>query len=169
MNVWESSGDVDLSEICLWCLQNCDVDTLLFANRQSFGASERGQYQRGIDATASKLLGNKLILCFEATGWPGTELINHKGRVYVSDFDARLATKMAKVQNSFFNWQHEDPNELPEDLCLFRRGAELPTLISVTHERDAWVIAENCPTGFTASTYAPEDLYIWDGEYFCRI
>jgi hypothetical protein len=171
MTVWENPwlGDVRLSVILPWCLENCGVDTLLVTSHQSFGKSGKGMYYRKVDTTTRKLVGEKLITSFEARGWPGIKLTNHKGRVYISEFDAQLSAKMAEVQNSLFKWLNVDLLALPEDICVFRRGAKLPTLISVTHERQAWVIAEKCPPGFTASTFAPEDLYIWPGKYFCRI
>lgn len=167
--VWENLGDVHLSEILPWCLERCGVDTLLVSSRQSFGRSGKGMYARGVDAATRYLLGKKLITSFEAGGWPGTRLIGHKGRVYISIFDRELAAKMASVQDSLFEWLNAASKALPEDICVFNSKAELPAFISITHDRDAWAISEHCPPGFTASTYAPEDLYIWAGRYFCRI
>jgi hypothetical protein len=169
--VWETPWleDVRLSEILPWCLENCGVDTLLVTSRQSFGKSGKGMYDRKVDSTTRKLVGEKLITSFEARGWPGTKLINHKGRVYIAEFDTQLSARMTEVQDSLFKWRNVDPLALPEDICVFQRGARLSTFISVTHERQAWVIAEKCPPGFTASTFAPEDLCIWPGKYFCRI
>jgi hypothetical protein len=169
MAVWENLGDVRLLEILPWCFENCGVDTVLVSSRQSFSRSGKGTYDRGVDPATRKIVGDKLISSFEARGWPGTKLINHKGRVYVSGFDPQLAAKMANVEDHLFNWLNAGSKPLPEDVCVFKRGAKLPTFISVTHEREAWVIAPNCPPGFTASAYAPEDLYIWSGKYFCRI
>jgi hypothetical protein len=166
MSIWENLGDIHLSEILTWCLENEGVDTLLLTSWQSFGMSGKGEYTKGVDTKTKSLLGKNLIACFEARGWPGTKLINHKGRVYVSAFDAQLAKKMAKAEDNLFKWINVSRKALPEDVCLFRRGAKAPALISVTHERETWAIAETCPPGFTAST---EEPYIWHGRYFCRI
>lgn len=169
MAVWENLGEIHLSEILTWCLEKEGVDTLLLTSRQSFGKSGKGEYDKGVDPKTRNILGKNLIACFEARGWPGTKLIKHKGRVYVAAFDAQLAKKMAKAEDNLFKWNNVSRKALPEDVCLFRRGAKAPTLISITHDRDAWIISETCPPGFTASTFAQEGLYIWPGKYFCRI
>ncbi|HET8892116.1 MAG TPA: hypothetical protein VFQ41_24680 [Candidatus Angelobacter sp.] len=169
MAVWENVAEIQLSEILTWCLENERVDTLLITSRQSFGNSGKGEYEKGAERKTKNLLEKHLIERFEARGWPGTKLTNHKGRVYVSAFDTQLAKKMAKAENNLFKWSNVSRKALPEDVCLFRRGAKAPTLISIIHEREAWVIAETCPPGFTASSFSPEELYIWSGKYFCRI
>lgn len=166
MSVWANLGEVHLLEILTWCIEKEGVDTLLLSSRQSFGKLGKGKYEKGVDPATRNLLGENLIACFEARGWPGTKLINHKGRVYVSVFDSKLAKKMAKVEGNLFKWSNVSRKMLPEDVCLFRRGAKAPTFISVTHERDAWVISGTCPPGFKAST---EELYIWHGKYFCLL
>jgi hypothetical protein len=169
MAVWENVAEVRLPEILTWCLETERVDTLLLTSRQSFGKSGKGQYEKGVDPKTKNLLGKNLTECFEARGWPGTKLINHKGRVYVSMFDTQLAKKMAKAEDNLFKWSNVSRKALPEDVCLFRQRAKEPTLISITHERNAWVIAGTCPPGFAASSFSPEDLYIWPGKYFCLV
>lgn len=164
MSVWVNLGKIHLREILTWCIEKEGVDTLLLSARQSFGKSGKGKYEEGVDPVTRNLLGNNLIECFEARGWPGTKLINHRGRVYVSAFDSQLAKKMAKVEGSLFKWSNVSRNNLPEDICLFRKGANVPALISITHDRDAWVISQTCPPGFMAST---EEPYIWHQKYFC--
>jgi hypothetical protein len=169
MLIWQNVGDLRLSEILPWCLEIGGVDTILLSNRQSFDKSGKGEYEAAVDPYTKEIFGQNLIACFQARGWPGTKLINHKGRVYVSNFDAGIALTISKIEDSLFNWLNVSGKALPEDICLFKRGAQVPVFISVTHERDAWVVAENCPRGFTASSCRPEDLYIWPGKYFCRI
>ncbi len=166
---WESLGDILLADIIPWCFHNCDVDAMLCTSRQSFGSSGQGEYQPAIAPIAQELFGDRLITSFEASGWPGTKLVNHKARVYVAAFDERLAVKMMKLQNSLFKWLHHGPKSLPEDICFFKMGAELPALISVTHERDAWILAHTPPPGFRESALTPQDLYIWPGKYFCDV
>jgi hypothetical protein len=92
-----------------------------------------------------------------------------KGRVYVSEFDDQMAGKIAKIQNNLFTWLQDGPVPLPEDLCVFKRGAKLPVLLSHSVDREAFVISEACPPGFNASNLNLEDLNIWSGKYFCRI
>jgi hypothetical protein len=166
MAVWENVGQIHLSEILMWRLENESVDTLLVSSNQSCGKSGKYTYDKGVDPKTRKLLGRNMVACFEARGWPGIKLINGKGRVYVSAFDTQLAKKMMKAEDNLFKWLNFSRKALPEDVCLFRRGAKVPVLISTTHEREAWVISETCPPGFTASI---EDPYIWSGKYFCRI
>ena len=169
MRIWENSGDLLLSELLPWCLERGGVDTLLLSSHQSFGKSGKGEYHGAVDPNTKKILGHNLIACFQARGWPGTKLIKHKGRVYVANFDAQLALMMTKIEDSLFNWLNVRDKALPEDICLFKRGERGPVFVSVTHERDAWILAETCPPGFTSSSDRPEDLCIWPGKYFCRI
>jgi len=166
--VWECVRDVHLSEILLWCLKNGRVDTVLVSSWQSFDESGMGKYAPGVDIKAKKIFGENLIACFQARGWPGIRLSKHKGRVYVSKFDTQLAMKMAKVEDKLFSWLNVSRKKLPEDICLFKQGEKLPVLISVSHEREAWVIAQSRPPGFRRSDSRPQDLCIWPGKFFCR-
>src|SRR5579859_1672485 len=104
MGVWENLGEIHLSEILTWCLENEGVDTLLVSSSPGCGKSGGWVYEKGVDPKTRNLLGKNLIACFEARGWPGTKLFNVKGRVYVSAFDAQLAKKMAKAEDNLFKW-----------------------------------------------------------------
>jgi hypothetical protein len=68
--------------------------------------------------------------------WPGTELVG--GQVALSTcyrFDEDFAKKFVSLNNRLFKWLHPS---FPEDLCLFRNDGT-PWLVSIAHERDAFV------------------------------
>ncbi|MDY7091890.1 MAG: hypothetical protein SX243_02865 [Acidobacteriota bacterium] len=66
--------------------------------------------------------------------------------VLVIDFDTSLIDLMAQAGPTLGDWLERPPSSLPEDLCLYREDAKLPALVSVTHERDAWLLADQRPT-----------------------
>ena len=41
------------------------------------------------------------------------------------------------------DWVGDKTPSLPEDICLFRDGDPLPSLVSITHEKQAWILHEH--------------------------
>jgi hypothetical protein len=172
LRVWENrSPDLCLSKVLNWCLREHQVDTLLVAHRPP-PTGLRNEHDRGcfpgIDSAVRTVFGDRIIKSFWASGWPGTQLFAN-GRVYVIRFDETVAKRMASLEDRLFAWDGSAERRLPEDLCVFRDGSRLPVLVSVTHEKDAWIISDkkSQPPGFTDSSFKPEE-YVWDGPYFCR-
>jgi hypothetical protein len=167
---WENSGEVFLSEILDWCLNEHKVDTLLVTSRAfTKRGSEKYTFEKGVERTVKSLFGNELIERLDVNGWPGTELIHHIGRVYVIRFDEKVRKRIVETEKELFGWRNN--RSLPEDICVFRGGSKLPVLVSVTHERDAWVLSnkKSRPPGFRKCSFGLENLFIWDGPYFCRV
>ena len=106
---------------------------------------------------------------FRASEWPGTKLIGHPGHVFVVKFDESIAEVILRTEPDLTKWLYSSNRPLPEDMCLFNSSADAPTLVSVTHEKLYWMIAEQKPkvTGVRESKTRPEELY-WPGKYFCR-
>lgn len=76
-----------------------------------------------------------LIEQAQAAEWPGTLLLDGEAvvsRYRLCEESVELLTKLA---DGLYDWQQPD---LPEDLCLLRRGGE-PWLVSISHERDAYL------------------------------
>lgn len=168
---WENTGPVVLSAILEWCLKKYQVDTLLVTAHPALDAKGRKSFEAGLDGAVRSMFGKHLVKRFNASGWPGTELTRHTGRVYVIRFGRPMIRKMAKVENQLFNWRHSSRKPLPEDICVFRLGSKVPVLVSVTHEQNAYIIGDkrSRPPGFKKGDFTPKELYIWDGPYFCRI
>jgi hypothetical protein len=77
---------------------------------------------------------------------------------------------MVAVQNDLSNWTQYHRQPLPEDICLWRDGESLPSLVSVTHEREAWILSGTRVElpGAYESEYALETMKIPRGRFFCR-
>ena len=167
---WEANARVvSLSEIMSWSLEHHAVDRMLVALRlQQVGNKWRYEEPKAAEFFHLQF-GSYVLTGFQASAWPGTELIGHPGFVYVLDFDEQVMKIVLRTQSSLAGWQHSENPSLPEDICLFRESASHPTLISRTHDLNAWLISETKPEpqGFKASTLSPARLFP-AGKYFCR-
>jgi hypothetical protein len=162
---------VFLDETFEWCLREYGVDTLLVTSRSTEDSRGRRSFEQGVDSTVRSLFGKNLVKRFDASGWPGTELIRHTGRVYVVRFDEAVARRMVSAENELFKWRNTGPKHLPEDICVFRARSSFPILFSVTHEKDAIVLSDGKagPPGFRKGHLPARYWYIWGGPYFCRL
>jgi hypothetical protein len=176
IHCWENKGTVFLDEVLEWCIRQNRVDTLLVTSRPSGNKQEGFSLDPSVEGTVQSIFGSKVVESFLATAWPGTELITpngrrrrHVGKVYVIRFDEAVMKKMVAVENELFRWLHSSQS-LPEDICVFRSGARLPLLSSVTHERDAFILSRSArPPGFQKSDLEPRHWYVWNGPHFCRL
>ena len=165
--VWENIGDVALEDLLDWCLTKHKVDTLLVSERGASNRREGHSFYPAVRKSTRMIFGTSIIKEINATGWPGTMLVRDTGRVYVIEFNRAIMEAIVKIEPNLFEWREVHPKHLPEDICVFRRVSNLPVLVSVTHERDAWILSNTKPPGFKTSRFKPSELYIWDGEYFC--
>jgi hypothetical protein len=166
---WENKGTVYLNQILDWCLKRHHIDTLLVTSRSLVGGKGGRSFSQGVDEEVRVIFGGNLIKRFDASGWPGTELIRHTGRVYIVRFNELVKQRMVETENELFKWSNND--RLPEDICVFRSGSKFPVLFSVTHEKEASVLSDkkSIPPGFKESDLPAKYWYIWDGPYFCRL
>jgi hypothetical protein len=151
-------------ELLTWCLRSQKVDRMLVVVRMEQHATPR-ELEQGV----RRLFGKNLLDDFNATAWPGTELIGHPAHVFVVKVDELIADLIVRTQPDLTKWLHAGNPPLPEDICLFASGADAPALVSVTHEKLFWVIAEQNPKleGLRETTLRPDELF-WQGKYFCR-
>jgi len=114
--------------------------------------------------------GRNILDSFMVSGWPGTELIGHVSRAYLINFSEEIQYKMIRLENRLFQWIDNNKPPLPEDLCLFKQGGLYPNLISVTHEKDAWLVSEKKIQFQEAhkTKLKLSDLLVFDGKYFCK-
>lgn len=170
MNCWRFDiRNVSLEEVLSWALSTAKTDRLLFAMRLFEGKGKKRFAPHGVEKNVLHLFRNHIVESFWASGWPGTELIGHKGRVWVTNFDENVMALVIGTQRDFSKWHNDAHLALPEDLCLFKQGSRYPTLVSVTHEEDAWLFSVEKPDipGIEKSRTLLED-FIFSGKYFCR-
>ncbi|MBI3417079.1 MAG: hypothetical protein HY043_17440 [Verrucomicrobia bacterium] len=158
----------DLDAVTKWCHQREKVNRVLFSIRVE---KQRGSWvpmsPTQLFAT-QKLLRDYIVDCFLASGWPGSRIFGAPALIFVAQFHLEVQKLIVKYGPRFSDWM--DPH-LPEDLCLFRVGSTHPTLVSVTHECDAWLITQRPARlmGITQSDELPElEQFIFKGKHFCR-
>ena len=129
----------------------------------------RQTLEKGLEDHTLSVFQGSVMERFSATAWPGTELIGHKGFVFVTRFDEALRRKIVTEEDNLWNWSHNRTPPLPEDLCAFREGEGYPSFVSVTHERKAWLLSESKTklAGLKASRI-PLDQLFWPGKWYCR-
>lgn len=136
MQSWILRRRARLTDVLTWSLQMHSVDRLLVTARLS---------KPFVQEVVDSIFGSRILQKKLAGRWPGTRLIGHQGVAYVIAFDDSLIQPMAAAGRLLFDWVHRHDPPLPEDLCLFRQGADWPVLVSVTHELDGWVFSDEAP------------------------
>lgn len=99
-----------------------------------------------LEQTVTSLFGDRLLARKLARKWPGTELIGHDGMVFVIAFDSSLIDPMCELGEFLGDWLHSRASPLPEDPCLYKQGDDCPVLVSVTHEKEAWILSNTKPS-----------------------
>lgn len=173
---WELDRRVaQLEEILSWCLETQDTDRLLIAVRLEENKGEWEPYAEAIETRIEALFGSHILDRFYASRWPGTQLSDRPGLIYVIRFDAAIKDRVLSTEPSFVGWLHDREPPLPEDLCLFKSSNVYPTFMSVTHEERAWLISEDLPAVRGVSPPAGinsddifEELLIGTEKLFCN-
>ncbi len=80
-------------------------------------------------------LEQDIVIQEERQEWPGTRLVGGSAIVYLIRLTHSALETLCGKANRLYAW--EQPH-LPEDLCLMRNEAE-PMLVSISHERDAYL------------------------------
>lgn len=160
MSAWRLARDVELKPVLMHCLLTDRVDRLLLALRQK-DHSGALLYPESRSAT-ERIFGGHLLEWKTGRRWPGTVSHEVDCHLAVVKFSEELVEPMASAGPKLFDWTGWSSPVLPEDLCLYRQGADWPSLVSVTHERDAWLLAPEKPVSIETeeSEFAPEELYI---------
>ena len=156
-------------ELLSWCLEQQSVDRMLVVVRmEQDDKTQAYSTPRNLEQLPRILFGTNVLEDFRASAWPGTELIGHPAHVFLVKFDESVAEVVLRTQPDLSKWRHVGNPPLPEDICLFNSSADTPTLVTVTHEELAWIIAEQDPNlmGVRESNVRVDEL-VWDGKYFC--
>jgi len=163
----------NVGKVLRWCWEEGKVDRMLLAlrlerNRARWQASCPQQYR-----TTLELFGDSVINEELASGWPGTTLHGAPGLVLLVRFDEAIQRIVSKAGPRFSDWMPDEKRSLPEDICLFRVGASCPTLITTTHENDAWLLTEKEVELAGVSKCRADEAHdvmhsFFDGPWFCR-
>ena len=142
MKAWKLGRDVELRPILVHCLQVDGVDRLILALRQDQdGTLLYPEMQLALE----RIFGSHILELKTGKRWPGTDSTMRDCNLAVIEVDASLIAPMCSAGPKLFDWTGWPAPVLPEDLCLYRQGAEWPSLMSVTHEHDAWILAQEKP------------------------
>lgn len=168
---WSVEPAVQASrELLSWCLSQQNVDRMLVVVRME-QHDKKKSYSTvpEVERRTKALFEPNLLEDFQASAWPGTELIKHSAHVFVVRFNESIAEVILRIEPDLTKWRHPSNRPLPEDICLFNSNASSPTLVSVTHEKLFWIIAEQKPklAGVRETNLRDEKLF-WHGKYFCR-
>lgn len=142
MREWNLPEDIRVDDVLTWILRNEPVDTLMLVVRLDPEADNSRPSDPEAAETAVRLLGDNLREVQIATAWPDNALSQDSALIFVSDVDDALVKRLAREEPLLFEWLHAHEPPLPEDFCLFARGAARPVLVTNTHESDAWLLTE---------------------------
>ena len=70
------------------------------------------------------------------TAWPGTKLVDSKATLYYYICQKNTGVILKKMSEGLFSWRQ------PEDLCFYRTN-RIPWLVSIAHEGEAYIDADN--------------------------
>jgi hypothetical protein len=155
---WNLPSDVSLADAVAAVRVFCEPNRLLLATRRDRDSSIWEPLFPSAFEVAERLAASRLIRRAEARGWPGTELVGHTGLVWLVRFDSSLLRAMEELGPRLADWVGDNSPSLPEDICLFREGDPLPSLVSITHEKQAWIIHEHpIPLGSVHSVEVSAD------------
>jgi hypothetical protein len=171
---WEfNTTSVSLGEVFEWAIAAYGVDRLLFGIRMCFtpGKSrQRSPCSPAQVASIHKHFRNVLIAAYSVEGWPGTEFGPRPVPAVKLELNPRVIEKCVQLGPHLDNWSRHGKPALPEDPCIFREGAELPAIVSVSHEKIAWALADESRRpkfGALVTQPLPRDL-VFEGTSFCK-
>ena len=152
------TADVPIDSLITWAMIQGHTNRILLV-----GPSER----------FGKMIKRSPIRKFHACAWPGTNACpSGRAQITVYELDQALKTTIAQIENKLSNWSLSAARQLPEDICLFENGANLPFFFCITHENDAWSIGESPPPfarNVKRITATRSELMLPEGECFCEV
>lgn len=140
---WDVDPAATLEDITRWCVDKRDVDRMFVVARPDNDAPGSLLEPR-VEGSVERLFKGKIIESLWATAWAGTQLFRRRSaKVWIISFDEDVRARLIAVENSIRGWRHISDPPLPEDICLYRAGDTLPTLVTVTHDGEAWLFDES--------------------------
>ncbi|HXB58338.1 MAG TPA: hypothetical protein VNU95_02180 [Candidatus Acidoferrales bacterium] len=170
INSWRIDlNSISLETILNWGLKKRGANRMLMVLRMQGNRGRWYMDSHSAENWITRNLDQFLIDKFLARGWPGVLLTESPAVVFVFRFTNDVKDIILDKEPKLENWTHWRKPPLPEDICLFQSGGELPVFMSVTHEKDAWLISETRPRlkGLSADFSSAKDSFIFNGKYFC--
>jgi hypothetical protein len=158
---WDVDPKTTLDVITRWCIDERQVDRMFVVARPDNDKPGRLLEAR-VQTAVERLFAGNIIRTQWTSAWAGTQLLRRReGKVWIISFNEDVRDRLISAENTIRGWRHNAPTPLPEDICLYRTGDDLPTFVSVTHDGEAWVFdpaAENAPFVVPAELALPADL-----------
>ncbi len=120
----EPTGSLYL-QLLQFALQRCYEFSLTWRNQLIF---EDSAYKLETD------LASFLIKSYESSEWPGTKLLNGSAKICRYRFTKESIKLLLRV-NSLYSWLSP---KYPEDIIFYKHNGK-PWLITISHERDAYI------------------------------
>jgi hypothetical protein len=143
---WKLRWDAALRPALVWALRDHWVDRLLGVIQLDWRRSKLVPRHGAVVPSVERIFRGRVLSSWLTSEWPGTVLADDVALVFEAQFDSKLARAAAVEGPRLRDWNNNRENPLPEDLCLFRSGGCWPTLVSITHEGDAWVLSSSEPS-----------------------
>src|SRR6267142_5558080 len=105
---WSVDPSAQVSrELLSWCLIQQSVDRMLVVVRME-QHDKTGSYSTPveIERRTTTLFGPNVLEDFQASAWPGTELINHPAHVSLITFDESIAEMILSTEPDLTKWLH---------------------------------------------------------------
>lgn len=166
LKCWDIPHTARLLDLLTWCTNERSVNRLLVVHRSFHGAKRRELSRPQVLKRSQELFRGRVLRKSWCNQWPGTVSPEGQALVLVVKFSPTLIKPMAHAGPTLEDWLEAPPNSRPEDLCLYREGDPLPALVSVTHERDAWLLSRQEPSieGILPSDLKASELLIPIGK-----
>lgn len=131
-----------LSDLLTWAIKEKKADRMILVFRDSSDGSEYGSEVKSLRKSYAKKFERFVLDECSVRAWPGTELTRGTATILVIKVTHETAEQILELEPDLAKWIHPD---LPEDLCVYKEGAEAPLILSVTHESLGWVISDSTP------------------------
>lgn len=141
-NITKEPKGVTYKKLLDFLSKKCSKFSFVMRDKLSF---ESSAYEM------EKKLSPFLITWYESDRWPGTKLINGKAKIFVYEINEETIKILLGV-NGLYSWLSP---ALPEDLVFYKSDG-IEWLISISHEKDAYIQDEQLGTKEEIKFQIPE-------------
>ena len=173
---WEIDvRQVPFAAVLNWCRQHHQVDRLLLGIMMK-PRRKRTSLKHRVTSPAQlknayRYFGENVLSVYSVKSWPARsfdEGVSPLLEIELNDEVIRTCLKIGPSLGDWTWWNDDCP--LPEDPCLFKAGAKYPNLVSVAHEKEAWLLTDkkvDLPGVTLDAKVKAKDLF-FDGRCFCK-